>query len=123
MQDGSLTSAPAEEGKVSCQTSQGAEIRAELIRFTPHLAVFEILTPAVVLQVSELLGEFKIIRGERTAYSGRAVVRAVINTGPTLVCEVALSDAWLDSNIFGALMDKHRLGDEFQRYIDSWHKQ
>lgn len=123
MQDGAITNTPAEEGKVSCQTSQGSEIRAGLIRFTRHLAVFEVFTPTVVLQMSELLGEFKIILGERTAYSGRAVVRAVVNTGATLLCEATLSDAWLDSDIFGVLTDKGQLGDGFRRYIQSWHKQ
>jgi extracellular factor (EF) 3-hydroxypalmitic acid methyl ester biosynthesis protein len=77
----------------------------------------------VVLQISELLGDFKIILGERTAYSGRAVVHAVVNPGATLLCEATLSDAWLDPNIFADLADTSRLAEDFRSYLQIWHKQ
>ena len=56
---------PQQEGKneesiVSCRNSQGVEIRATPVRMTRHLVVFEVYNPYSILQLSEVLQEFKI---------------------------------------------------------------
>ena len=63
---------------VLCQSSQAVEIRASLLRVTRYVAAFEVYNPSLVLQVSEVLGDFKIILQERTIYSGRAVVTTLV---------------------------------------------
>src|SRR5579871_4387275 len=79
------------------QTSQGAEIHATLVRLTRYTAVFEIYSPSLLLRTSEVLSNFKIVVQDRTLYSGRAVVRSLVNAGLTVVCEVALTEsAWMD---------------------------
>lgn len=81
---------------VICQSSYGLEIRGTLLRFTRHLAVFEIYTPTVVLRMSEVLSDFKVVLNDRTIYSGRAVVSNLINAGETLVCEATLDEHWIN---------------------------
>jgi extracellular factor (EF) 3-hydroxypalmitic acid methyl ester biosynthesis protein len=83
-------------GFVVGQNSHGLEIQGTLLRFNRHVAVFEIYTPAVILRMSEVLSGFRILFHERAIYSGRAVVRSLINTGAILVCEVTLEDGWID---------------------------
>jgi len=112
-----------QDSQAVCQTPQGVEIHAGVRRLTRHTAVLEVYTPSVVLQISEILSDFRIVVGGRTPYAGRATVRGIVNTGITLVCEVTLNDTWLDSNIFGGLRDTGQLGDDFRSYIQNWHKQ
>ena len=49
-----------DESIVSCRNSQGVEIRATPVRMTRHLVVFEVYNPYSILQLSEVLQEFKI---------------------------------------------------------------
>jgi extracellular factor (EF) 3-hydroxypalmitic acid methyl ester biosynthesis protein len=81
---------------VVCQTHQGHQIRATTIRLTRHLAIFEVYSPFPLLQLSEVLTEFRILLHERVIYSGRAVVSNLINTGGVVVCEVQLEESWVD---------------------------
>jgi extracellular factor (EF) 3-hydroxypalmitic acid methyl ester biosynthesis protein len=75
------------------QTSQGVELHATLVRLTNYTAVFEIYNPALVLRTSEVLENFKIIVRDRAVYSGRAIVRSLVNAGLTLICEVKLNES------------------------------
>src|SRR5438552_674468 len=78
---------------VSGQTSQGTEIHANLVRMTRHSAVFEIYNLGLILRVSEVLTDFKIIINGSLIYSGRATVRSLINSGVVMLCEVSLADS------------------------------
>ena len=109
---------PQQEGKneesiVSCRNSQGVEIRATPVRMTRHLVVFEVYNPYSILQLSEVLQEFKIFINQRLVYSGRAVVSNLVNTGIFLVCEASLDDAWLDVDLFSPVDQRERLLSEF----------
>src|ERR1044071_6985029 len=81
---------------VVCQTHQGHQIRATTVRLTRHLAIFEVYSPFPLLQLSEVLNDFRILLNERVIYSGRAVVSNLINAGGVVVCEVHLEDSWVD---------------------------
>jgi extracellular factor (EF) 3-hydroxypalmitic acid methyl ester biosynthesis protein len=51
----------------------------------------------LVLRVSEVINDFKIVVQGRTIYAGRAVVRSLVNAGSGVVCEVALGETgWRD---------------------------
>ena len=63
---------------------------------TRYLVVFEVYNPYSILQLSEVLSEFKIVMNDRIMYSGRAVISNVVNTGIMLVCEATLDESWLD---------------------------
>src|SRR2546430_9276874 len=110
------------ESLVVFRSSQGAEIRANLLRLTRHLAVFEVYNPASILQTSEVLNDFKIIYQDRTLYSGRAIVRNLISTGPVTVCEANLEESWLDVDLCLSLTSAGQLNSQFNSFIQDWQK-
>ena len=116
------TKSEAKDSLAVFRTSQGVEIRATLLRFSRHLAGLELYNPECVLQTSEVLSEFKIIRHDRTLYSGRAVVRNLIHAGLVTVCEATLDDSWLDVDfsLSGDLSAK--LGGQFKEFIEEWQR-
>src|SRR5438105_14283872 len=110
------------ESLVVFRSSQGAEIRANLLRLTRHLAVFEVYNPASVLQTSEVLSECKIIWQDRTLYSGRAIVRNLMSTGLVTMCEASLEDSWLDVDLCLSLTTAGQLNSQFETFIQEWQK-
>lgn len=106
--------------------SQGMELRGTVLRFTRHTAVFELYDPDLTICVSEALKEFKIYARDQIIYSGRAVVRALVNTGLTLLCEVNLTETgWADviglpvnGNGHGSLA----VSSNFKDFLQGWQK-
>jgi extracellular factor (EF) 3-hydroxypalmitic acid methyl ester biosynthesis protein len=86
------------------------------------MVVFEVYNPYSILQLSEVLTDFKMIMNDRMIYSGRAVVSNLVNTGILLVCEATLDDSWLDVDIFSSLSQKNRLQSEFSEFLQEWEK-
>ena len=107
---------------IVCRNSQGVEVRATPLRLTRYLVVFEVYNPYSILQLSEVLQEFKIIMNERLIYSGRAVVSNLVNTGIILVCETTLDDSWLDVDLFSPISRRQKLQSEFVEFIKEWEK-
>jgi extracellular factor (EF) 3-hydroxypalmitic acid methyl ester biosynthesis protein len=60
-------------------------------------AVLELYDPQVVLQMSEVL-TLKISLGDQQIYSGRAIIRNLVNTGTTMICETNLDELWGDED-------------------------
>lgn len=110
------------ESVIICRNSQGAEVRASLLRLTRYTAVFEVYNPYSILQLSEALTDFKIIMNEQLIYSGRAIVSNLVNTGIMLSCEVGLDDSWLDVDLFSPLREPDRLKTEFSAFLEEWKK-
>ena len=81
------------------KTSQGIEVRGNLLGFNRHSAFVEVCSPNSLLQTSEVLNEFRIICSDLTLYSGQAVVRNLLNTGAVTVCEATLEDTWIDMSL------------------------
>ncbi len=115
--DATKQEAKNEESIVSCRNSQGVDLRATPVRMTRHLVVFEVYNPYSILQLSEVLQEFKIFINQRLVYSGRAVVSNLVNTGIFLVCEASLDDAWLDVDLFSPVDQRERLLSEFGEFL------
>ncbi len=86
----------ATESIVLFRNSQGLESRGTLVRLTRNLAVFEVYNPHSIVQLSEVLSDIRIRRGERTTYKGRAVVSNLVSTGLLLLVSVTLVDPWSD---------------------------
>jgi extracellular factor (EF) 3-hydroxypalmitic acid methyl ester biosynthesis protein len=107
---------------ILARNSQGLEVRAGVLRLTRYLAVFEVYNPYSILQLSEVLSDFKIIMNDRIMYSGRAVISNVVNTGIMLICEATLDDSWLDVDIFSSVTTPGRLREEFAQFVQEWHK-
>ncbi len=102
--------------------SQGVEARRTLLRLTRYLAVFEVYNPYSILQMSEVLGEFRIIVNDRMIYSGRGIVSNLVNTGILLVCEATLDESWLDVNLFSPVNKTGKLRETFGDFFTEWKK-
>src|ERR1041385_1804119 len=107
----------AKETLVMGRTSQGVEIHATVVRLSRYAAVFEIYNLALVLRTSEGIENFKIVVQERTLYFGKAVIRSLINVGPSLVCEATVTEnSWRDVQ-FGSETVNNGLAAEFQQFV------
>jgi extracellular factor (EF) 3-hydroxypalmitic acid methyl ester biosynthesis protein len=91
----------ANESWVVFQDADLVETRALLRRFDRHTVVFEHYSLDTVLRVSQVLSNFKIVCRGTTIYSGRVLIRSLINAGPTVLCEATLDDAWIDITALG----------------------
>ncbi len=110
------------ETHISCRNSQGAEIRATPVRLTRYSVVFEVYNPFSLLQLSEVLSEFRITIGERCVFAGRGVVSNLVNTGIMLLCETTLDESWLDVDLFSPIAQPLRLQAEFDAFMAEWRK-
>ena len=99
-------------------TSQGVEIRGTLVRLTRHVAVFEVYNPALVLRTSEVIENFKITVRDRTVYSGRAVVRNLVNAGLTLICEVNLNEG--SFSVLSLESPDASMRENFAEFLGQW---
>ena len=97
------------ESFIVCRNSQGDRIRATILRLTRYSVAFEVYNPYSILQTSEVLSGFQIIINTHLVYTGRAVVRSIINTGIYLVSEVGLDDGWVDVDLFSPVNQRERL--------------
>ena len=111
------------ESVVLGTTSQGGELRGNALRLSRHSAAFEIYDSRLVLRLSEVLTDFKIMANERKLYSGRAVVSSVLNMGTLIVCEATLDEsAWLDVDLSGLKNGGGSLADQYADFIRRWEK-
>src|SRR5262245_53597460 len=108
---------------IICRNSQGAEVRGTLHRLTRYLAVFEVYNPYSIVQLSEVLNDFRLMMNERVVYSGRAVIANLVNTGIMLICEASLSDeGWIDVDILTPKQNKGRLLQDFGDFLQETEK-
>lgn len=111
-------SIPVSQSIITFRNSQGQESRGTLLKLTRHKVVMEVYNPYSIVQLSEVLANLKIVRGESTIYNGRAVVASLVNTGLMLVVSATLVDVLED------LRDLHgsprKLADETEQYIAQW---
>ena len=107
---------------IVCRTSQGYEVRATPLRITRHVVAFEVYNPYSILQLSELLQEFRIVVNDRLIYSGRATVSNLVNTGVMLVCEATLDEAWLDVDLFALVTEPKKLQADFTGFLKECEK-
>jgi len=98
---------------IICRNSQGAEVRGTIHRLSRHLAVFEVYNPYSIIQLSEVLTDFRVTVNDRMLYSGRAVITNLVNTGIMLILEASLDEeGWMDPDIFAPLQQRQGLGEE-----------
>ena len=110
------------ETLVTCQNHQGFEIRATLVRITRHLAVFEIYNYQLILRLSEVLTDFRVLVNGRPVYLGRAVLTSVVHAGSLVVCEASLEDSWIDTDAFISLTEPEHLRTGFDAFMRQWEK-
>lgn len=109
------------ESRVICENSQGLEINGTIVHLGRHEVVFEVYAPTAVIQSSEVLREFKIELRDKTAYSGRAVVKNVVHTELKIVCAAALDDAW-EPQFSPEELQPDRVQSLFKEHLREWQK-
>jgi extracellular factor (EF) 3-hydroxypalmitic acid methyl ester biosynthesis protein len=111
------------ESLVMFQTTEELELRGVPSRVTRHAVVFELYNPGVNPRLSEVLNKFKIVLKGRTIYSGRAVVRNVVDAGLSIVCEATLEEAhWMEVDPGWVTQGGGRLTEEFRAFLAEWQK-
>lgn len=99
------------------QNSQGIEAGGTLVHLSQNLVVFEVYNPYSVVQMSEVLHNLRILRGDRTIYNGRAVVSNLVSTGLMLIVSATLIDSWSE---LSGLMPGQGLREEMDLFVQEW---
>lgn len=99
------------------KNSQGEGCRGTLVHVTRTNIVFEVYNPFSIVQVSEVLSELKILRGETPVYHGRAVVGGIIPTGRLDIVSCTLLDPWSD---LIAPSPGPELQEEVKNFVEEW---
>lgn len=102
---------------VSFTNTSGIKGRGTLVHISRSVAVFEVYNPYSLIQLSEVLQEISVMRGERVIYRGRGVVTSLVTTGLMVIASVTLIDSWshLDHLEPGPV-----LSGEIERFIRDW---
>ncbi|MBC8094223.1 MAG: class I SAM-dependent methyltransferase family protein [Akkermansiaceae bacterium] len=117
------TGIEAKDAVVTGQTSDGVEIHARLLKLTRFSASLEIFDPNIAPSASAVIEKFQVLLQNRAVYSGRAVVRNMVNAGSTMICEVALSENfWIDLEMVAGGITKDQVQGEFDQFIQNWQK-
>ncbi|MFW6119040.1 MAG: class I SAM-dependent methyltransferase [Planctomycetota bacterium] len=114
---GSKPNAPEIDSLVIFRNSQGTEGRGTLLHLTRNVAVFEVYNPYSIVQLSEVLSDVRILRGERTVYRGKAVVGNLVSTGMMVIVSATLVDAWED---LAGLVPGEGLREEVELFVEDW---
>ena len=110
---------------ITCRNSQGTELTANLLRIKRYSVVFEVYNPYSILQLSEVLSDFRIMASRRLLYHGKAVVSNLLNTGIVLVCEAMLDEGWVEvdflSGVSGSAVEgRGDLASQFSSFMGEW---
>ncbi len=116
-----MVDADIKESRVFCENSQGLAMTGTIIHMGRNEVIFEVYSPAAVIQVSEVLREFKVQLGNHVAYSGRAVVKNAVQTGAKSVCAAALDDGW-QLRFSTDDLKPDRLQGLYKEHLRQWHK-
>jgi extracellular factor (EF) 3-hydroxypalmitic acid methyl ester biosynthesis protein len=105
---------------ITFSNSQGASARGTLLRVSRTVVVFEVYNPYSIVQLSEVLQNLVIRRGEDPVYSGKAVVSSLVNTGLMLIVSATLVDGWQDFSLL--LKDQSDVSQAVGVFVGDWEK-
>jgi extracellular factor (EF) 3-hydroxypalmitic acid methyl ester biosynthesis protein len=113
-----------EENGVTFRTSEENVLRATPLRIQRHAAVFELYSPNVALHLSEVLSDFTVTVQSRRLYSGRAVVRNIVDSGTSVHCEAKLDESgWVqEATTIAQAFTVGNLASEFKNFLSGWQK-
>jgi len=110
------------ESSASFTNNEGAHVRASLIRFSRQSAFLEVHSPFGILHTSEVLSDLRIVLNDRALYTGRAVVRNLVSTGTSTVCEAQLEEPWNEVGLQQLQAGANNLGRSYQEFLVEWEK-
>ncbi|BCU75474.1 class I SAM-dependent methyltransferase [Luteolibacter sp. LG18] len=105
---------------ITCRNSQGTELTANLLRIKRYSVVFEVYNPYSILQLSEVLSDFRIMASRRLLYHGKAVISNLLNTGIVLVCEATLDEGWVEVDFLSSVTGGADIGGQFTSFMSEW---
>jgi extracellular factor (EF) 3-hydroxypalmitic acid methyl ester biosynthesis protein len=103
---------------VTFRNSQGEAARGTLTSVQRRALVMEIYNPYSIVQISEVLTALTVRSGDKSIYSGKAVVVSLVNTGLMAVVSVSLTDEWSEFNAIRG--DLSRVQEESSRFVEEW---
>jgi extracellular factor (EF) 3-hydroxypalmitic acid methyl ester biosynthesis protein len=106
---------------VVCKSSGGIKLHGTLLRLSRRQVVLEIYDPQIVLQMSEVL-DLKISSNQTPIYSGRAIIRNLVNTGTTMICEATLDEIWQDEEGAPPVNPATDIRQGFANFMQKWQK-
>jgi extracellular factor (EF) 3-hydroxypalmitic acid methyl ester biosynthesis protein len=111
------------ESRVSFRTHEEIELRGTLVRTTRLEVIFELSSPSIIPQLSDALDEFKISFQDRVIYSGRAIIRNLVDLGTKMVCEATLDEScWKDVDTGQLARSNGQIVCEFKSFLREWQK-
>lgn len=105
---------------ITFSNSQGVPARGTLLRVSRTSVVFEVYNPYSIVQLSEVLSELVIRRGDDPIYRGKAVVSSLVNTGLMLIVSATLVDGWQDISL--VLQDRGEVSSAVEIFVGDWEK-
>lgn len=119
-----LTTPEFKKSRVLFRSAAGEELQGKLTHFTRQSATFELYGDATTLRTSEILSGFQISVRDNIIYSGKAVVREIIDVGSLTVCETKLNQPdWKQTA--AAITENYQRGDiekEFAAFLKDWQR-
>mgnify|MGYP007062884197 CR=1 FL=1 len=101
------------------KNSQGSTVGGLLLKLNRNTIVLEVYNPYSIVQLSEVLNDLKVLRGDKIIYNGKAVVNNLLNTGLMLIVSATLVDSWKDLT---EIEDPDKISTEIHYFIDDWEK-
>jgi extracellular factor (EF) 3-hydroxypalmitic acid methyl ester biosynthesis protein len=105
---------------ITFSNSQGVAARGTLLRVSRTAVVFEVYNPYSIVQLSEVLSELVIRRGDDPIYRGKAVVSSLVNTGLMLIVSATLVDGWQDISL--VLQNREEVSGAVEIFVGDWEK-
>ncbi len=104
---------------ITFRNSQGEAARGTLIKLERTTVVFEVYNPYSIVQLSEVLTDLTIRRGDEPIYQGRATVSNLVNTGLMLIVSASFIDPWVRASArFDGQIDSFRT--EAGEFVTQW---
>lgn len=105
---------------ITFSNSQGIAARGTMLRVSRSSVVFEVYNPYSIVQLSEVLQDLVIRRGEDPIYRGKAVVSSLVNTGLMLIVSATLVDGWQDISL--VLSGRDEISHAVGVFVGDWEK-
>ena len=103
---------------VTFLNSQGQSVRGTIMNLQRKSLVMEVYNPYSIVQVSEVLSDLAVRQNTSNAYSGKAVITNIVNTGLTAIVSVTLTDEWRE--LSEVLTSPAGVGAEARIFVEDW---
>jgi extracellular factor (EF) 3-hydroxypalmitic acid methyl ester biosynthesis protein len=104
---------------ISFTDSDGNSVNGTILNFSKYGAAFELEDTELILRISDIIENFKIIISDEVVYSGRVTVVNLQDKGNKILVGVSLFQAWLDVDKIFHLKRKADIEREMSTFVTS----